>query len=73
MPHEQHATEDVASSDQMLTAKQVAKRLGIHVSTVYRLGPDLGAQKFGKGEIRRRGFRVPESRVAALMQGAKAA
>lgn len=72
MSHDRQATDDVASV-QWLTAKQVAKRLGVHISTVYRLRDDLKAQKFGKGEVRARGFRVPESEVDALLNRPKAA
>lgn len=68
MSTEKEATQDVAAPDeQMLTAKQVAKRLGVHISTVYRLGDDLSAQRFGKGKVRPRGFRIPESKVNALL------
>ena len=74
MPNEQEVTQDVAAhNEQMLTAKQVAKRLGVHISTVYRLRGDLHAQKFGKGKVRSRGFRVPESKVDALLRQADAA
>lgn len=73
MSNEQLATRDVASSsDRLLTAKEVAARLNVHVTTVYRLGHRLNAQRLGVGERRPRGFRVAESNVDALLQ-AKAA
>jgi excisionase family DNA binding protein len=68
MSHDRPATDDVAPPERMLTAKEVAARLRVHVSTVYRLRDDLAAQKFGKGKKRARGFRVPESKVDELLQ-----
>ena len=67
MPADPDATQDVAppTTERMLTAREVADRFGVHVSTVYRLGEKLAAQKFGTGKVRPRGFRVPESVVAA--------
>ena len=73
MSQDRQATDDVASDERMLTAKQVATRLGVHISTVYRLRDDLNAQKFGKGKVRARGFRVPESRVDDLLRRPDAA
>lgn len=71
---EEHLTpREVVNTEQMLTAKQVAQRLGVHVSTVYRLRDDLEAQKFGKGKLRARGFRVPESKVDDLLRRPRAA
>lgn len=68
MSEEQNAAEDVArpKNERMLTAHEVAERLGIHVSTVYRMGPRLDAQRLGQGKVRPRGFRVPESKVSEL-------
>lgn len=67
MSHDLPATDDVAAPERFLTAKEVAERLNVHVSTVYRLRGDLAAQKFGKGEKRARGFRVPESKVTEFL------
>lgn len=51
--------------EQMLTASEVARRLNVHVSTVYRLtdNGDLRAYRIGGGVVRRRGLRIPESAV----------
>jgi excisionase family DNA binding protein len=74
MSAEEMATQDVAPSpDRFLTAKEVAERLNVHVSTVYRLGRRLDAQRLGIGEVRPRGFRVAESKLDALMQNREAA
>lgn len=69
MSEDQLATEDVATpeNDRMLTAQEVATRLSVHVSTVYRMGPRLNAQRFGEGKIRPRGFRIAESKLSALL------
>jgi excisionase family DNA binding protein len=73
MSQDRQATDDVAADEQMLTAKQVASRLNVHVSTVYRLRDRLNGQKFGTGQVRARGFRVPESKVNEFKNGNRAA
>lgn len=66
MSHDRQATDSAASPERMLTAKEAAAELNVSISTVYRLGDRLAAQKFGTGEVRPRGFRIPESKVAEL-------
>lgn len=53
----------------MLRAKQVAERLDVHVSTVYRLADSgaLRAHRIGEGRLRKRGLRIPESAVQAYL------
>jgi excisionase family DNA binding protein len=54
----------------MLRAKDVADRLDVHVSTVYRLAESgsLRAHRIGEGRLRKRGLRTPESAVSELLQ-----
>ncbi|MFJ6559939.1 helix-turn-helix domain-containing protein [Streptomyces sp. NPDC091412] len=64
-----HPTPGSPPSDELLTARQVAERLGVHVATVYRLA-ELGrlkAMRLGSGEKRRRGFRCWASSVDAYL------
>jgi excisionase family DNA binding protein len=55
--------------EKMLRAKDVADRLDVHVSTVYRLADSgrLRAHRIGEGRLRKRGLRIPESAVAELL------
>lgn len=57
------------AADELLVAKQVAERLNVHISTVYRLieSGDLRAHRFGGGTQRRRGVRIPASAVEAYL------
>lgn len=68
MCHEASAVED-APAEPMLRAKQVAERLDIHVSTVYRLADSgaLRAHRIGEGRLRKRGLRIPASAVEAYL------
>lgn len=55
-----------------LTTKQVAARLYVSTSTVLRLvdaGCLPGAINVGRGTVRRRGLRIPESAVAEYLKG----
>lgn len=64
MPQETRPT-----PEKMLRAKDVADRLDVHVSTVYRLADSgrLRAHRIGEGRLRKRGLRIPESAVAELL------
>ncbi|MGW3427968.1 helix-turn-helix domain-containing protein [Streptomyces melanosporofaciens] len=64
MPNESHAP-----PEKMLHAREVADRLSVHVSTVYRLADSgrLRAHRIGGGLRRKRGLRIPESAVAELL------
>lgn len=57
--------EAAPQADELLDAKQVAKRLRVHVATVYRLADSgrLKAMRLGSGQLRRRGFRCWASAV----------
>lgn len=68
MCHEAPAVEDVPA-EPMLRAKQVAERLDVHVSTVYRLADSgaLRAYRIGEGRLRKRGLRIPESAVQTYL------
>lgn len=73
MCHEPHATTDVAPpdpTDPLLRVADVAKKLNVHVSTVYRLADSgrLRAHALGGGMHRRRGLRIPASAVDALLR-----
>lgn len=49
----------------MLTAQQVADRLNVSRSTIYNLIKDgsLRSHRIGKGRVRPKGLRIPESAV----------
>lgn len=49
----------------LLSAAQVAERLDLSLSAVYRLARsgDLRSHRFGQGKVRPRGLRIPESAV----------
>lgn len=68
MCHEAPAVEN-APAEPMLRAKQVAERLDVHVSTVYRLADSgaLRAHRIGEGRLRKRGLRIPASAVEAYL------
>lgn len=59
-----------SADDELLDAKQIASRMRVHVSTVYRLADSgrLKAMRLGSGERRRRGFRCWASAVDSYMQ-----
>jgi excisionase family DNA binding protein len=54
-----------SGDEQLLEAAEVAVKLRVSLSTVYRLSRagELRSHRFGKGEIRPRGLRFPESAV----------
>lgn len=59
-----------------LAPKQVAERLGVSSSTVIRLvdsGALTGAINVGRGQIRRRGLRIPSESVSAYQAAAAVA
>ncbi|MFF7411625.1 helix-turn-helix domain-containing protein [Streptomyces lydicus] len=58
-------TEPATPPERLLRAQEVADRLNVHVSTVYRLADSgrLRAHRIGEGRLRKRGLRVPESAV----------
>lgn len=68
MCHEAPGVEG-APAEPMLRAKQVAERLDVHVSTVYRLADSgaLRAHRIGEGRLRKRGLRIPASAVEAYL------
>lgn len=58
-----------SADDELLDAKQIAERMRVHISTVYRLADSgrLKAMRLGAGEQRRRGFRCWKSAVDAYL------
>jgi excisionase family DNA binding protein len=61
---------EATKTETMLNAAEVAQKLKVHVTTVYRLASSgrLRAHHLGQGTIRRRGLRIPESAVAELLR-----
>lgn len=59
-----------APAEKFLRAHQVAERLDVHISTVYRLADSgrLRAHRIGEGRLRKRGLRIPESAVDAFLR-----
>lgn len=59
------------SNEPFLVARQVATRLNVSISTVYRLvgANRLPSIRHGQGKIRPRGLRVPEAAVTEYLQG----
>lgn len=53
--------------ERMLEAAEVAERLNLSLTAVYRLARsgDLASHRHGQGTVRPRGLRFPESAVAA--------
>lgn len=72
MTQEQPPVRDVAT-ESMLTARDVARQLNVHVSTVYRLADSgsLKAHRIGGGTKRRRGLRIPESSVVEFLRSSR--
>ncbi|RCH70489.1 helix-turn-helix domain-containing protein [Streptomyces sp. SDr-06] len=62
-------------AEQFHTAGQLARRLTVHVSTIYRLidNGDLRAHRIGGGSVRRRGLRIPESAVVEYLHKSRVA
>ncbi len=54
-----------SGDEQLLEAAEVAVKLRVSLSTVYRLARagELQSHRFGRGKIRPRGLRIPESAV----------
>lgn len=54
----------------LLSAAQVAERLDLSLSSVYRLARsgELRSHRMGKGAIRPRGLRIPEHAVEAFLR-----
>jgi excisionase family DNA binding protein len=61
---------EAKKTDDLLKAGEVAQRLKVHVTTVYRLAGSgrLRSHHIGQGTIRRRGLRIPESAVAEFLR-----
>ena len=59
----------------LLRAREVAERLRLHVSTVYRLADSgqLRAHRLGEGRLRKRGLRIPESAVGEYLKASQIA
>lgn len=62
-----------AADEPFLRAHQVAVRLDVHVSTVYRLADSgrLRAHRIGEGRLRKRGLRIPESAVTEFLEASR--
>lgn len=58
-----------ATTEKLLPAAEVAEVLSLSLTAVYRLvrSGDLPSHRFGKGKIRPRGVRIPESAVEAYL------
>lgn len=61
---------EAAATDVLLKAPEVAQKLQVHVTTIYRLARSgrLRAHHIGQGTIRRRGLRIPESAVVEFLR-----
>lgn len=61
------------TSDVLLEAAEVAQRLKVSLTTVYRLARsgELRSHRFGKGKVRPRGLRIPESAVQAYLRASE--
>jgi len=59
-----------APTNELLRVSEVARRLNVHVSTVYRLADSgrLSAHALGDGKVRRRGIRIWSSSVDELLK-----
>lgn len=64
------ATPMIETADELLRVSEVAARLRVHVSTVYRLADAgrLQAHALGEGKLRRRGLRIVSSSVEQLLR-----
>ncbi|MFF0166776.1 helix-turn-helix transcriptional regulator [Streptomyces prasinus] len=60
-----------ATTEKLLPAADVASALNLSLTAVYRLvrSGDLPSHRFGKGKIRPRGVRIPESAIEAYLNG----
>lgn len=63
-------TTSAMPADELLRVSEVAARLNLHVSTVYRLADSgrLSAHALGDGKVRRRGIRIWRSSVDELLR-----
>lgn len=54
-----------SDGERLLEAAEVAERLRISLTSVYRLvrSGELRSHRFGQGKVRPRGLRIPESAV----------
>lgn len=59
------------AQEKRLTAAEVATALNLSLTAVYRLARsgDLRSHRFGKGKVRPRGLRIPESAVVEYLNG----
>lgn len=64
-----------ATAEKLLPAAEVAEALNVSLTAVYRLvrSGDLPSHRFGKGKVRPRGVRIPQSAVVEYLSGASAA
>ena len=60
-------------SENLLTAAEVAETLRISLTAVYRLARsgELRSHRLGKGKVRPRGLRVPETAVAEYLANSR--
>lgn len=60
-----------ATAEKLLPAAVVATELNLSLTAVYRLvrSGEIRSHRFGKGKIRPRGLRIPESAVAEYLRG----
>ncbi|MFF9309950.1 helix-turn-helix domain-containing protein [Streptomyces sp. NPDC014748] len=58
-----------APAEKLLPAAEVAEALNVSLTAVYRLvrSGDLPSHRFGKGKVRPRGVRIPESAIEAYL------
>lgn len=75
MCHDQTAPPPATASvdEPLLRAREVAERLNLHVSTIYRLADSgqIRAHRLGEGRLRKRGLRIPESAVTEYLTASK--
>ncbi|MFB7647158.1 helix-turn-helix domain-containing protein [Streptomyces sp. NPDC056084] len=66
---------DVPAIDEFLTAEQVAAKLKIHVTTVYRLASSgrLKAYRIGEGTTSPRGLRIPRQAYLNFLRSSEIA
>lgn len=59
------------NSERMLDAAEVAERLNLSLTAVYRLvrSGTIRSHRHGQGKVRPRGVRIPESAVAEYLGG----
>lgn len=59
------------NGEKLLAAADVADKLNLSLTAVYRLARsgDLRSHRLGKGKVRPRGLRIPESAVTEYLTG----